>query len=282
MPRSRPAPVSATVATRRAGGRHRREEEEEHRGFERCHGATVEWGGFRGHLQQPHETGLRPNREAAGRRPSCRPSRRSGRPNLSEWTDPLQRIIARPRGSTSEPGPARRCRTPATIATGRQTRSRLPGCRTPVRRPGRAPSRECCLRRYGTGSDSRIPVKGSPRPCRSWSDPHIRGRYALRKPVNAAAASAGNTRRRIRIHLAIGRPEDEGIAVWPAGEDLAAIAWSPEIHIVVGPAEHDVAVRRTAWRRPSVGSAQDDVLTLPPSMTSLPFSRTTHRCPARP
>jgi hypothetical protein len=45
--------------------------------------------------------------------------------------------------------------------------------------------------------------------------------------------SAPNTRRRIRIHLAIGRPEDNGILAWPAGEDLAAIAWSPEIHIVV-------------------------------------------------
>ena len=45
----------------------------------------------------------------------------------------------------------------------------------------------------------------------------------------------------------------------PADERLASIARSPEIHVVAGSAEHDVAVRRTARRRSAVRPAEDDV-----------------------
>ena len=61
--------------------------------------------------------------------------------------------------------------------------------------------------------------------------------------------------------LIIGRAEDERVDPWPAKKRLASVARSPEIHVVAGSTEHDVAVRRTAWCGSAVRPAEDDVVT---------------------
>src|SRR4029079_17352238 len=58
----------------------------------------------------------------------------------------------------------------------------------------------------------------------------------------------------------IGPTKDQRISPRATEKRLATIAGSPEIHVVAGPAEHDVAVRRTARRWSAIGAAQDDVV----------------------
>ena len=71
-----------------------------------------------------------------------------------------------------------------------------------------------------------------------------------------------DTCRRIRSGFAIGRAEHQRVEPLLSAENLAAIARRPEIHIVPLSAEHDVAVRGTAWRRSTVRPAENDVVAL--------------------
>src|SRR6185436_10563766 len=88
------------------------------------------------------------------------------------------------------------------------------------------------------------------------------GGYALRKPGNTEPQRRQpNTRYRIRKRVAIGHAKHDRVEPRPADERLAAIAGRPKVHIVVRPAEHDVAVRRAAGRCSAVRSTEDDVLT---------------------
>ena len=91
---------------------------------------------------------------------------------------------------------------------------------------------------------------------------HVCCRDALTKPRNPEQKGRQpNTRRRIGECLAIGRAENERIAPRPPDKHLASIAGSPQIHVIAGSAEHDVAVRGTARRRSTVRPTQDDVVT---------------------
>src|SRR6185503_4888081 len=90
----------------------------------------------------------------------------------------------------------------------------------------------------------------------------VRGRNALRESGDVKPERRQpDTRLRIGNSLAIRGPEHQRVDSLAPEECLAAIAGRPEIHVVTRPAEHDVAVGRSAWRRTTVRSAEDDVLT---------------------
>ena len=57
----------------------------------------------------------------------------------------------------------------------------------------------------------------------------------------------------------IGCAENHGVQTGTTDERFAAITGRPQVDVVAGPAEHDVAVRWTSGRRTAIGSTENDV-----------------------
>src|SRR5688572_18964472 len=86
---------------------------------------------------------------------------------------------------------------------------------------------------------------------------HVRGGDALRKPGNTEKESRKPEACRRIWSVKIGRAENDRVEPWPADKRLAAVAGSPEVHVVAGSTKHDVAIRGAAWSRSTVRSAED-------------------------
>src|SRR5262249_32293412 len=92
---------------------------------------------------------------------------------------------------------------------------------------------------------------------------HVCCGNALRKTFHTEQPSRqSDTCGEIRIGVAVGRAEYDGIEPRPPEERLTPIAGGPEVHIVARSTEHDVAVGRTAGCRSAVRPTEDDVRTL--------------------